>query len=43
MMIHEIQPHWTIIRPYLSIRNEQDYDRAIERLNQLIDEAGSGG
>ena len=39
--IHEIQPHWVAIRPYLSIRDEQDYDRAVEQLNQLIDEVGT--
>ena len=27
-------------RPLLSIRNESDYDLAIERLNVLIDEVG---
>lgn len=40
MRIREIQPHWTIIRPYLSIRNEEDYDRAIEQMNELIDVVG---
>jgi HTH-type transcriptional regulator/antitoxin HigA len=40
-MIQEIQPHWAAIRPYLSIHNEQDYDRAVEQLNQLIDEVGA--
>ena len=39
--IQEIQPHWVAIRPYLSIRDEQDYDRAVEQLNQLIDEVGT--
>jgi HTH-type transcriptional regulator/antitoxin HigA len=40
-MIQEIRPHWAAIRPYLSIHNEQDYDRAVEQLNQLIDEVGA--
>ena len=40
-IIQEIQPHWVAIRPYLSIRNEQDYDRAVEQLNQLIDDVGA--
>lgn len=41
MRIREIQPHWTVIRPYLSIRNEEDYDRAIEQMNELIDIVGT--
>jgi HTH-type transcriptional regulator/antitoxin HigA len=40
-MIKEIQPHWAAIRPYLSIRNEEEYDQAVARLNQLIDEVGT--
>lgn len=41
VMIEDIQTHWTAIRPFLSIRNERDYDRAVEQLNQLIDEVGT--
>ncbi len=41
MRIQEIQPHWTVIRPYLSIHDEEDYDRAIEQLNELIDTVGT--
>ena len=40
-VIREIQPHWTVIRPYLSIRNEADYDRAVEQMNGLIDIVGT--
>ena len=40
-MINEIQPHWTIVRPYLSIRDQEDYDRAIQQLNELIDVVGT--
>lgn len=40
-MIQEIQSHWTAVSPYLSIRTEQDYERAVEQLNQLIDEVGT--
>jgi HTH-type transcriptional regulator / antitoxin HigA len=36
----DINIHWTAIAPLLTIRNEQQYDRAIERLNNLIDEIG---
>ena len=40
-VIREIQPHWAVIRPYLSIRNEADYDRAVEQMNGLIDIVGT--
>jgi hypothetical protein len=29
--------HWTAIRPLLSIRNEHEYDLAMERLNLRLD------
>lgn len=41
VMINDIQPHWLVIDSYLSIHNEHDYDRAVEQLNQLIDEVGT--
>jgi HTH-type transcriptional regulator/antitoxin HigA len=34
----ELQQHWTAVSPLLSLRNEQEYDRAVERLNRLLDE-----
>ena len=34
----DINTHWSAIAPLLTIRNEQEYDQAIERLNDLIDE-----
>jgi HTH-type transcriptional regulator/antitoxin HigA len=37
---HELQHHWTAISPLLSIRNEHEYDLAVERLNRLLDEVG---
>ena len=37
----DIQAHWHIVRPLLSIHNESDYDLAIEQLNVLIDEVGN--
>ena len=37
---NDIQVHWTSIQPLLSIRNEQEYDLAVERMNQLLDEVG---
>ena len=36
----ELQQHWTAISPLLSLRNEDEYDRAVERLNRLLDEVG---
>jgi HTH-type transcriptional regulator/antitoxin HigA len=38
---HELQQHWTAISPLLSIRNEPEYDLAVERLNRLLDEVGT--
>ena len=37
----EIQTHWRIVQPLFSIRNEEEYDKAIETLNELIDEVGT--
>lgn len=36
----ETQAHWATIAPILSIRNEREYDRAVKRLNALVDEIG---
>ncbi len=41
MITQDIYPHWTVISPILSIRTEDEYDQAINRLNQLIDEVGT--
>jgi HTH-type transcriptional regulator/antitoxin HigA len=37
----ELQNHWAAISPLLSIRNEREYDLAVERLNALLDEVGT--
>ena len=37
----DIQHHWTAISPLLMIRNEREYDMAVERLNSLLDEIGT--
>ncbi len=37
----DIQHHWAVIRPMLTIRDEHDYDQAVERLNGLLDEVGT--
>lgn len=36
----EIKQQWAAIAPYLTIRNDQEYEQAVERLNALIDEVG---
>jgi HTH-type transcriptional regulator/antitoxin HigA len=38
---NQIQTHWKSISPLLTIRNERDYDAAVERLNNLLDEIGT--
>lgn len=40
-MIQDIQPHWAAIRPFMTVRNEQDYERLVGQLNQLLDEVGT--
>ncbi len=41
VITEDIQTHWATIRPLLTIRNEREYDRAVKRLNQLLDEIGT--
>ena len=41
IMPHELQPHWMALRPLFSIRDEHEYDCAVERLNHLLDEVGT--
>lgn len=37
----DLQHHWATIRPLLTIRNEREYDAAVKRLNDLLDEIGT--
>jgi len=37
----QIQIHWTNIAPLLIIRNERDYNTAVKRMNELLDEIGT--
>jgi HTH-type transcriptional regulator/antitoxin HigA len=37
----DLQRHWSAIEPLLSIRDEDEYDQAVERLNRLLDEVGA--
>jgi HTH-type transcriptional regulator/antitoxin HigA len=36
----QIAARWATIAPILSIRNEREYDRAVKRLNSLLDQIG---
>lgn len=38
---NQIQNHWANIGPLLTIRNEKEYNTAIKRLNELLDEIGA--
>lgn len=40
LLLPQLQTHWVAIRPIFTIRNEQDYDIAINRLEHLLDEVG---
>lgn len=37
----DVQEHWAAVSPLLTIRNEREYDLAVERLNSLLDEIGT--
>lgn len=37
----DINIHWSALEPMLTIRNEEEYEQAIKRLNDLIDEIGA--
>ena len=41
LMTQDFQSHWQAIRPFITIHTEQDYDRLVEQMNQLIDEVGT--
>jgi len=36
----ELQTHWMNIAPLLTIRNEREFNAAVKRLNELLDEIG---
>ena len=40
-MANNLEAHWATIRPLLTIRNERDYERAVKRIETLLDEIGS--
>lgn len=37
----DIQAHWQVLGPLLTIHDENEYDHAVELLNGLIDEVGT--
>jgi len=37
---NELQIHWQNIAPLLTVRNEREYNAAVKRLNELLDEIG---
>ena len=41
MIPQALQQHWTALSPLLSVRSEDEYDRAVECLNRLLDEVGT--
>ncbi|MDM8529679.1 hypothetical protein QUF63_00810 [Anaerolineales bacterium HSG25] len=41
LLTEETQLHWLAISPLFDIRNDDDYDRAIRLLNQLLDDIGT--
>ncbi len=38
---HQIQYHWSIIAPLLTVHNEREYRAAVKRMNELLDEIGT--
>ena len=41
LAMNDLQVHWQNISPLLTIRNEREYNAAVKRLNELLDEIGS--
>ncbi len=41
LAINQLQTYWENISPLLVIRNEKDYDAAVKRLNELLDDIGT--
>jgi len=38
---NQTQTHWMSIAPLLMIRNEREYNAAVKRMNELLDEIGT--
>lgn len=41
LAIEELKVHWKNVAPLLVIRNEREYNEAVKRLNELLDEIGN--
>ena len=41
LMTQDIQIHWTAIRPFMTVHNDQDYGRLVVQMNELLDEIGA--
>src|SRR5574342_296917 len=41
LVTEELELHWANIAPLLTIRNEREYNAAVKRLNELLDEIGN--
>lgn len=41
VLTKELQIPWQVLGPLLTIRSEEEYEQAVERMNQLIDEVGT--
>jgi len=40
-IVQDLQLHWMAISPLFTIRNDDEYDYAVEQLNELLDEIGT--
>ena len=40
-LMREVQEHWAVVGSYLVIRDDADYARAVEQMNELIDVVGT--
>lgn len=41
LLLPNMQSHWATVEPFFVIQTENDYDRAVEQLNGLLDEVGT--
>jgi HTH-type transcriptional regulator/antitoxin HigA len=40
-LLSDLQAHWTPLAPIFSLRDENEYEAAVVRLNALVDEVGT--
>ncbi|MBV5346738.1 transcriptional regulator, partial [bacterium] len=41
LVTDQLKIYWASISPLLTIRNEKEYNAAVKRLNELLDEIGT--